>query len=550
MTTATAERATTSARQPTRTAQPWAGTGHLLRLYLRLDRVRIPVWTVAIALTVAVTVPALEAAYPDAAARQARAALMGNPSAVLMSGPAFGLDNYTLGTMTANEVGLTVLVATAIMSILLAVRHTRADEEAGRTEVVRALPVGRFAPATAALLTVTIADLAVGAGVLAALVGTGLEAASSVAFALGIALTGMVFGAVAAVTTQLTEHSRTASGLAMAVLAAAFLVRGVGDIITPTGSWLSWFSPIAWAQQTRLYVDLRWWPLGLSVVLVAVLLAAAVTLAQRRDLGAGLRAGKAGTAVAAPALLSAPGVALRLLRGSFIGWAAGLFLFGIAFGALAKSFEDAMADLPALADWLGSGGANLTDTFAGSMLAYLALGVVAYAVTAVLRLRTEEDAGRTALLLQTGSSRTGWLAGWLVVVAAASVALLALAGLGTGIGVALTVGDGGAAGRLTVAGLVYVPAVLALAALAAALVGALPRLAGLVWVGVTYVIVVAFFGPLLKMPEWAMNLSPVGWTPLVPAEDVAATPLVVLSGAALVLVAVGLAGFRRRDLLA
>ncbi|MHB1064340.1 MAG: ABC transporter permease [Georgenia sp.] len=532
------------------TAQPWAGSRHLLRLYLRLDRVRIPVWAVSITLTVAVTVPALEAAYPGAAARQARAALMSNPSAVLMSGPAFGLDDYTLGAMTANELSLTVMVAVAIMSILLAVRHTRADEEAGRTEVLRALPVGRFAPATAAVLTVAVANLAVGAGALAALVGTGLEVASSVAFALGIALTGMVFGAVAAVTTQLSEHARAASGMAMAVLAVAFLTRGIGDIINSTGSWLSWFSPIAWAQQTRLYVDLRWWPLALSVVVVLVLLAAAITLAQRRDLGAGLRAGRAGPAGAAPALLSARGVARRLLHGSFLAWLVGLFLFGIAFGALARSFEDAMNTLPALAEWIGGGGADLTDTFAGVMVAYLALGAVAFTVTSVLRLRAEEEAGHTELMLESGSSRAGWLGGWLAVVTVQSVLLLALSGLGTGIGIAVAVGDGAAVGRLTVAGLAYVPAVLALMAATVALVGALPRAAGLVWVLVTYVIVVAFFGALLKMPEWAMDISPVGWTPLVPAEDVAALPLVVLSAVAVALTAIGFRGFGRRDLLA
>ncbi len=71
------------------------------------------------------------------------------------------------------------------MSILLVVRHTRAEEESGRLEVVRALPVGRFAPAAAALFTVALANLAVGAATTLALVGTGMEASSSIA--LGVA---------------------------------------------------------------------------------------------------------------------------------------------------------------------------------------------------------------------------------------------------------------------------------------------------------------------------------------------------------------------------
>ena len=40
----------------------------------------------------------------------------------------------------------------ALMGMFLVGRHTRADEEAGRTELVRATVVGRNAPVTAVLL--------------------------------------------------------------------------------------------------------------------------------------------------------------------------------------------------------------------------------------------------------------------------------------------------------------------------------------------------------------------------------------------------------------
>ncbi|WP_133056634.1 hypothetical protein, partial [Mycolicibacterium moriokaense] len=40
-------------------------------------------------------------------------------------------------------------------------------------------------------------------------------------------------------------------------------------------SALSWFSPIAWAQQMRPFVDLRWWPLALLVVVAIGLMALA-----------------------------------------------------------------------------------------------------------------------------------------------------------------------------------------------------------------------------------------------------------------------------------
>lgn len=530
-------------------ARPWAATGRLLRFYLRLDRVRIAAWTLSVALVTVGSVASLDATYTTPEALQARARLMSNPSAIMMSGPAFGLENYTFGAMVANELSLWLFLATAIMSILLTVRHTRAEEESGRLEIIRALPVGRFAPATAAVLTVAIANLLVGAGVAAALVGTGMAPASSLALALGCVLTGLVFAAVAAVTAQLTEHARGATGMAMAALAVAFLVRGVGDVIDNQGSWLSWFSPFAWAQQTRLYVDLRWWPLAVSAVVTVVLLAVAVSLAQRRDLGAGLRRPGPGPATARPGLLSPAGLARRLLRGSFLAWGVGAFLFAVAFGSLAASLEDTIEEIPQLGDWIAIDLSDLTTSFAAAILSFLVVAPLVFVVTGVLRLRAEEEAGRAETMLVTGSPRAGLLGGWLAVVAVETVAMTLLVGAGVGTGVWAGTGDASWLGELTVAALVYLPATLLVGSLAVALYGLVPRAAGLTWVLVVWIVIVLYLGGLLGLPDWAMNLSPVTHTPMLPGEDVTGLPLVVMGAGATALVAAGFVGFARRDVV-
>lgn len=537
-------------RATSRPESPFTGTLPLWRVFLRLDRLRIAIWVLALTLTMWATVVELEVVYPDAASRQARAALMTSPSAIMLAGPAYGLDDYTLGAMVANEISLTMLVAVSIMSILLAVRHTRAEEESGRMEVLRALPVGRFAPATAALLSVATANLLVGAFATVALVGTGLEAQSSVAFGSAMALTGLVFGAVAAVTAQLTEHARAATGMALAVLGVAFLVRGIGDIIENTGSWLSWFSPIAWAQQTRLYVDLRWWPLALSLALTVVLLAVAVSLAHRRDLGAGLRSTPPGPARAAGRLLSVEGLTHRLLRGTTLGWLVGVALFGLTFGSLASSLQDMIEDLPQVGEWIAIDETALTESFGGVMLSFLVLGAAAHVVGAVLRLRAEDEAGRLALLVSGGTSRTRMTGGWLLVAAAHTSVVTVVGGLTTGVGMTLATGEGRWTGELTVAGLAYLPAVLLTGAVAAALVGWLPRWAGLAWVLVVLMVFVTWFGEALNLPDWLRDLSPVEQTPLLPAEDLTAAPLLVMGALAAVLAAAALGGIRRRDLLA
>lgn len=112
------------------------------------------------------------------------------------------------------------------MNILLVVRHTRLEEEDGRTELVLAGVVGRFAPLTAAMLTALVANTALIVAGTAALAGTGFDAAGSLLLLSGFAAVGMVFAAVAALTSQLTEHARAATGWAGAVLGAAFVVRG------------------------------------------------------------------------------------------------------------------------------------------------------------------------------------------------------------------------------------------------------------------------------------------------------------------------------------
>ncbi|MDK1360835.1 polyketide antibiotic transporter [Arthrobacter sp. zg-Y1219] len=530
-----------------RSSAPWAATGGLLRLNLRLDRIRILVWTLAVGLAVAGSMASFEVTYNTPEALQARAGLMANPAAVMMTGPAFGLENYTFGAMVANELSLYLFLASAIMSILLVVRHTRAEEESGRMEMLRALPVGSFAPAAAAVLTVAVANAAVGAATIAALAGSQLETASSVALGVGTALTGLVFAGVAAVSAQLTEHARSATGTAMAVLAAAFLIRGIGDVINNQGSWLSWFSPLAWAQQARFYVDLRWEPLALAAVATVLLLALAVYLAQRRDLGAGLRQPHPGPAAAPRTLLSPAGLASRLLRGSFAAWAAGVFLFAAASGALANSLEDAFADVPELGNLIAVDLADMTTSFASALLSFLMVAPLIFSVSGVLRLRGEEDAGRVEQLLVTGSSRPGLLIRWLGVVAVQTILLTAVGGFGTGTGVWAGTGDADWAGKLTLAALAYLPAVALGAAIAVALYGLAPQILPLAWAPVVWAAVVLYLGSLLGLPDWATDLSPLAHVPLLPSAEMVAEPLVLMGLFAAVLAVAGLVGFRRRD---
>ncbi len=319
---------------------PWTGVGSLLRLALRRDRVRLSIWGASLTLLMLYAPNAIKLAYPEEAQRQARVNLMKTPAAIMMGGPMFGGNETDLGAMMANELMLTMIVATSILSILTVIRHTRAEEESGAAELVMSSVVGRYARTCAALMLVGGVNAALAVTMTLAMVSSGFGVVDTAAMCLGITSVAMVFGAVAAVTAQLWRQARAATGAAMAALAVAAFVRGIGDVINNSGSALSWFSPIAWAQQMRAFVDMRWWPLALILVLATALIALAAALESRRQYDDG-NIPSTGEHPGAHDVKSVLGMHLRLQRGQTIGWAVGLFLGGLALGSMTKSLLDA-----------------------------------------------------------------------------------------------------------------------------------------------------------------------------------------------------------------
>src|SRR5262249_14877140 len=188
----------------------YEGTGALVRLALRLDRVRLPVWVVVIALLPAGTAAQYKSLYPTRESIQAVSGVISNPSLVALNGPLFGVS---IGGLTAWKIGVTELVLVALMSILTVIRHTRTEEETGRSELVAAGVVGRYALLTAALLTAGLANLAIVVLVALGLAGTGLPVAGSVALGLAVGVAGLVFATVAAAAAPLTGSARSATAI-------------------------------------------------------------------------------------------------------------------------------------------------------------------------------------------------------------------------------------------------------------------------------------------------------------------------------------------------
>src|SRR5215208_2959350 len=253
MTTATVA-PRTGRHESAQSGSPFTGVPSLLRLALRRNRVRLSVWIAVLTLMMVYAPNAIKLAYPEESQRLARVNLLKTPAGMILGGPMFGANETDLGVMMANELTLTLIVATSILSILTVIRHTRAEEGSGAAELVLSSVVGRYARTYAALILVGGVNAVLAVTMTLAMSATGFAVVDTAAMCLGITGVAMVFGAVAAVTAQLWRQARAATGAAMGLLALAALVRGVGDVIDNSGSVVSWLSPIAWAQQMRAFV--------------------------------------------------------------------------------------------------------------------------------------------------------------------------------------------------------------------------------------------------------------------------------------------------------
>ncbi len=519
------------------------GTWTLVRFILRRDRVRLPVWIVGIVLLVLSTAASIGDLYPTQADLDTAAATAADNAALLaLQGPDYGLD--TLGGQVVFNMGAFGYVVVALMGMFLVGRHTRADEENGRTELLRAAVLGRNAPVTAVLVVAAAAFAVLGALIALSLMSQDLPTEGSVVYGAAMGGFGLLFAGVTAVTAQVTEHNRTALGTAGAVLGASYVIRAIGDIGEGT---LSWFSPMGWAMASRPFAGERPWTLLLLAGTTLVLVGVAYALLGIRDLGGGLVPPRPGPARASPALTRPLGFAARLQRGSVLGWAAALALTGVAYGSVGQDVGDLIGDNDAFEDIIAQAGGSLTDSFFNTSLLMMSLITGGFAVSSVLRLRSEETGGRAEVLLATAVSRARWAASHLTVAIAGSAVIMLLAGLGMGATYAVIAGDAEQVGRLVGAAAAFVPPLWVVVGLTFALFGLAPRAVAVAWAALGLFVVIGLFGQLFGLPDWLMDVSPFQHVPQMPVEGFSLGSTLALVAVAAALLAAGFVGFRRRD---
>ena len=529
----------------------------LLTQRLRRDGLQLALWTIGTALLAYLAFVGVAQSYGTEQDRTSLlAAALANPVILLFRGLPSGAGE---GAFMVFLIFPWLALLAALMSTFLAVRHTRMDEEAGRTELVAATPAGRLLPVIATAAEGVIANALLALLVAGAYLAVGLPAEGAFLVGAAAGAVGLVFVGVGLVAAQLMRTSRGANSLSVWLTVGTLVLAGIGNAIgTPSddltrmeSSWLTWLSPFGWAENTRAFDENLWWPVLVCLGLGLGLAGTALGLASVRDVSESFLAERRGRPNA-PATLSSPaGLVWRLTRGAILGWAVGGLLTGMLATSLASIVEEVGASNPAIEQVLSqiAGAGDVQQATVTVFFTMLGVLAACCAVQIVCRARQEEAHGTAEPLLAAPVARVRWLADYLVIALLGIVLVVAAAIAGAALGIAGQNGDADLMRDVIVTGAGQAVAASVFLSLTALVFVVAPRLTiALGWTLVLLGMMLGLFGPLFGFPDWLTDLSPVAVAPRVEGDDIDLAGLwwlVLATGAGAIL---SLALMRRREL--
>ena len=535
------------------------GTWQLIKLILRRDRIKLPIWILSISLFLLYMIPLLKNSYGTPESLQTLYDTFRiNPAGLLLTGM---MDAPTFGALFTIETVLWWGFAIIFMNTLLVIRHTRQNEETGAQELIMSTNVHRNASAVAVIIVAFFANLILGIlialGMITLSDGDALWSNSQVLlYSSGMTLLGFVWAIIALIVAQLVESARSVNGILAGLIGISFLLRGIGDFLGQINSaglvqpnWISNLSPFGWIQATRSLTFPDWQPLLIPIIFIIIALPIAFVMLNRRDIGSGLLPSRKGRACAGIFRRSALGLTCYLQRNIFFGWLIGVISMTAICGALVSQMSNVYDSSPQLAQVIsamGGTGAQI-PVFLSAMLMIVILMTIAYAIQSSSKLKSEEFSGHLENLITTKLSRIGWLLRHFFVILTGILIILIVAGFTLGLATNLS-GENVNIGEYILAALSYFPVVSIFAAGYICLFGLFPRIAGLlIWIYFGFVTFVSWIGELINLPKWLNNFSPLHYVASAPAENIKIQPLIIIALIAIILTIIGIVSWRQRD---
>lgn len=523
------------------------GTGALLRMQFRRDRISLPIWIIGLTLFFFAFYPVFNELYGSEQELVVMGEMMKNPAMIALVGPAYGADNYTLAASYGNMMLLFSTMLSGLMSIFLVTRHTRQDEELGRLEMIRSLPVGRLANVYSNLLYVVLANLIIAVLTIIGLIATGAPTQGSIIFGAGVSSIGIFFAASTALFAQFSSSNRTVLGLSFLWMGILYIIRAAGDVSSEA---LSLLSPLGLVLRTENFVNDNFWPIVIILLISGVIAFIAVNLAVRRDLGQGLFAAKGGKVHGGPLLSSPMGLAIKLIRTMSIVWLVTIFSFAAMYGSIFGDLDGFLESNEMLKQIFNEASPfSLAEQFISLLMVIMSIFTAIATLMIVNRNISEEKNGRTEHVLARAVHRWEQLTAYVLPAFLLSVLLQFMSALGFWSVGSAVLETAPSLKTFTIAAMNYLPAIWLTLAIAVFLIGWMPKFSILSYIYLGYSFLVIYIGSITKMPEWTQKMSPFGHIARYPIEEIEPLPVILLLGVSVLLIIAGYWGYKKRDIL-
>ena len=519
----------------------------LLPVALHQDARNIAPWVALISVLSASSVLGYRLVFTDPAEAVALGrTVAANPALALIFGPA--RDLMTAEGFNTWRAGMLGAFFAGLMAILIVVRNSRADEDSGQAELLASSVMSRPTRLGVAVAMAVIAATLLGLLSWVLTMVFGGDPTDTLFLSLTFAASALMFAGLAAVTAQVGSDARSASTLAIGILGSLFVLRGYIDAVD-SPEWATWVTPFGWLEHVAPATENNPWPLLLALTTFVALMAYAFWLQARRDFGQGLIAPKRGPARGGWES-TLPGLVTRLNAGSLITWLLAFVVLGFVFGFVATAVGEVLQANPAMAQALAGGAvteADLTAQFLSTVLSLAGIIAAISGVQVAMRIYAEERNDRVDPLLAGSVTRPAYFSANAVLALAGSALALLIAGsvIATLASDQADLGWGQVFGQAAAT----IPATWVLVALALAAIGARPEVRLVGWLGLVASFALTILGPLFRIWDWILGISPFWHVPNVTAAAPDWSGMAWLALALAVLTAIGFVGFRRRDIV-
>lgn len=524
---------------------------YLILFILKRNRIWLSLWLLGLLVLSTFFAPMIVDVVGDDAAQTVLKEMLSSPAMIALCGLAYG-DTYTYGTMYSQFMLVWCILAVAVMNIMFVVRHTRKDEEEGRLELIAALPVGRNANLLGTLVVALGANLllAVLTGLIIAAFGVqGIDLAGSMVLGFALGANGFFFAALTALFAQLFSTAKAVTGVAMAALGAGYLLRAAGDVGSET---LALISPLGLVERSQIYLHNYLWPELIIIVVSLAICVLAFALSSLRSTGQGMLPARNGRMHASVFLRGPLGLAWRLTRGTILAWMVVVFVFAASYGSIFNdmgSFIESNELYQVMFDTGASADDILNPVIAMLMLIMALIAAIPVAQIS-LKLKSEENRCHMEQLLATSVSRVYLIGCYLLLSVALAFVLMLLTALGMWTATYAVMSDPIDLMVFLKTAINLLPAVLVFAALGVFFVGLAPKASVIIWIYLAYSFMATYLAGILDLPRWAEQVSVFGLLPRYPADSFEPLVAIGLCVVALVLMLIGILGYRRRDIKA